>query len=146
MDVIERVHLNNLTLVDLKYYTRRNGLPIPLAVTKDQIIDIIIGRQAKVLIERTKRALSQVTGVVDSSNFETVDPRLLEPHISSYSSAGSNILAAENISGSQEVRHVHHSATGGKEPKNVRLKITNFNTFLLSFLFFRILKFLKLQV
>lgn len=82
-DVIERSHLNNLALVDLKYYTRRKNIAVPVAVEKDQIIVFILARQAKELKERARKALSQVAE--DSADGVNVDLSRFEPHLSAYS-------------------------------------------------------------
>ena len=99
LDVIERFHLTGLSLIDLKYFAQRKRIDIPVNVTQDEIIEIIISRQAKDLSIRARRALSLVTSLPPGATFENVDTTLLEPQMSTYSSGGHLGDAGETVAG-----------------------------------------------
>ena len=114
LDVIEQSHLTNLSLTDLKYFARRRRLVVPINVNPEQIIAIILGRQAKDLSLRARKALSQVAGLTDGANFETIDLSTLEPHVSIYSSVGQNEASMDRLSPHNSVC-VDSSVEGGNK-------------------------------
>ena len=84
---MERSQLEGLTVRDLKYYTKSRRITSPINANKHELVEIILGNQAKRLSEMARKALSQVqNGDVTGRNFETVDLTRLEPHTSAYSS------------------------------------------------------------
>ena len=93
--VIERAHLTPLSLIHLKYYTKRKGISSPINVVQEDIIAIILARQAKDLSDRTKRALTQLNGTSENCSFEHIDRLIEEPYVSTYSLAGERVPHAE---------------------------------------------------
>lgn len=89
---MERASLERLSDSDLKYYTKQNGIETPLNVSHEQLVDLILGRQARVLTENARKALEQVNrssqGTTTLEDVLNVDVRHLEPQTSVYSSAG----------------------------------------------------------
>jgi hypothetical protein len=90
---MERTQLERLTVKDLKYYTKSRRITSPINATKRDLVDIILGNQAKRLSEMARTALAQVQGgEALGRDFQTVDLTRLEPHTSAYSSqAGSSV-------------------------------------------------------
>ena len=84
---MERSQLEHLTVKDLKYYTKSRRIASPINASKRDLIDIILGNQAKRLSEMARKALAQVPGgEALGRDFQTVDLSRLEPHTSAYSS------------------------------------------------------------
>lgn len=90
---MERTQLERLTVKDLKYYTKSRRISSPINASKRDLIDIILGNQAKRLSEMARKALAQIPGGEGlGRDFQTVDLSRLEPHMSVYSSqAGSSV-------------------------------------------------------
>lgn len=90
---MERTQLERLTVKDLKYYTKSRRITSPINASKRDLIDIILGNQAKRLSEMARKALAQIPGgEAFGRDFQTVDLSRLEPHTSVYSSqAGSSV-------------------------------------------------------
>ena len=90
---MERTQLERLTVKDLKYYTKSRRITSPINASKRDLIDIILGNQAKRLSEMARKALAQIPGGEGlGRDFQTVDLSRLEPHTSVYSSqAGSSV-------------------------------------------------------
>lgn len=84
--VMERRQLEQLSLDRLKHYCRTRELHVPINSSQRELVDIILGRQAKVLSERARKALQQLQGNT-SVDFENVDTSTLEPHTSVYSTS-----------------------------------------------------------
>ena len=86
--LMERRQLEQLPLNDLKYYIRHRtkDLQAPLNPSKEDLVRLILGRQARVLSERAQRALEEI-GLPRVSVTE-VDLDSLEPHSSAYSYTG----------------------------------------------------------
>lgn len=102
---MERTQLERLTVKDLKYYTKSRRITSPINATKRDLVDIILGNQAKRLSEMARNALAQVQGgEALSRDFQTVDLTRLEPHTSAYSSR----------TGSSVDRDVGHGDDGGR--------------------------------
>lgn len=77
-----RAELEELRPLDLHYFTRTKAITTPGGVSHKNLVDIILEHQAKVLVERAKRALREVRGVVDGinvTNFMVVDGHRQEP-------------------------------------------------------------------
>ena len=93
---MERSQLEHLTVRDLKYYTKSRRISSPINANKRDLIEIILGNQAKRLSEIARKALAQVQGA--GRDFETVDLSRLEPHTSAYSSqAGQTSLVGTSV-------------------------------------------------
>lgn len=87
--VMERHHLEPLSVKDLKYYTRTRSISSPINANKQQLIDLILASQAKQLSDMARKALAQVQGGATGTDFETVDLDKLQPYTSAYSSQSS---------------------------------------------------------
>ena len=88
--VMERRQLEGVSVDRLKHYSRSRQVEVPINASREEMVDIILGRQAKVLSERARKALQQVQGGV-SEDFETVDVSTLEPHTSVYSTGAAEL-------------------------------------------------------
>ena len=84
--VMERRLLEQLSVDRLKHYSRTRQLYVPINASQRELVDIILGRQAKVLSERARKALQQLQGDA-GVDFENVDTNTLEPHTSVYSTS-----------------------------------------------------------
>ena len=84
---MERGQLEGLTIKDLKYYTRSRCINSPINANQRELVEIILGYQAKRLSELARKAIAQVQGDtgVTGRDFETVDISRLEPYTSAYS-------------------------------------------------------------
>ena len=92
--------MESLTVKDLKYYTKSRRLTSPINADKQDLVDIILGNQAKRLSEMARKALSQVQGgEALGRDFQTVDLGRLEPHTSVYSSQTGSSVDREVDSG-----------------------------------------------
>ena len=80
---MERGHLNRLSLEDLKRYP---GIEIPLSITKEVLLEMILGYQAKVLTLRAQKAVQQLQ--TEPVDVLTVNAETLQPPSSAYSSGG----------------------------------------------------------
>lgn len=83
LPVMERGHLNSLGLEDLKRYP---GIEVPLSITKEVLMEMILGNQAKVLTQRAQKAVQQLQ--TEPVDVLTVDAETLQPPSSAYSSGG----------------------------------------------------------
>lgn len=88
--VMERRQLEAVSVDRLKHYSRTRQVEVPINASKKEMVDIIIGRQAKVLSERARKALQEVQGE-SGEDFETVDVNTLEPHTSVYSTGAAEL-------------------------------------------------------
>ena len=101
-----------LTVKDLKYYTKSRRITSPINANKRDLIDIILGNQAKRLSEMARKALAQVQGgEALGRDFQTVDLSRLEPHTSAYSSQTGSSVDRDVDGGG---RTGMSSATGGR--------------------------------
>ena len=71
LDLIEYIHLTPLS--DLKYYARRHQVQMPLNISREDLTDLLLTRQAKELAQRTKQALRQVLGQSGNVNIADLD-------------------------------------------------------------------------
>ena len=62
---------------------------MPLNVTKDKLVDLILGHQARVLTERAQLAIRQV--LTDPVDILAVDASTLQPPSTAYSSGGNQL-------------------------------------------------------
>lgn len=86
--VMERRQLEELGEEDLRFYTTQHRIPTPIVAMAGELVELILGWQAKTLCERAQRALREVRGLEASVSVLEVDPRSLEPANSAYSSVG----------------------------------------------------------
>ena len=98
---MERSQLEQLTVSDLKYYTKENNIETPLNVSKEEMVELILGRQAKELTEKARKALQQVSGLPHGATVMDVDVAQLEPHTSVYSSTGAGGSLHSETEGNQ---------------------------------------------
>ena len=111
---MERSQLERLRVSDLKYYTKENSIEAPLNASQGDLINLILGRQAKVLTEKAKKAIEQVNGLPHGATFLNVDVSQLEPHTSAYSSTGAGgSLYSETESGGNQASTVGESRQTG---------------------------------
>lgn len=117
--VIERAELGKLREVDLHYFTRIRAIRTPAGVSRKNLEDIILEHQAKVLVERAKKALQQVKGVVDGINmtdFDRVDGRTPQTAVSSSQSGKTGTTrAGEGGGGSSQPEEEKHQSKRMKE-------------------------------
>lgn len=81
---MERVHLEQLHLHELKFYLNSRKIDVPLNSSKGDLMNFILGRQARTMIEMAEKAIKQVHGQ-EGVGLEQVDIRRLEPYSSAYS-------------------------------------------------------------
>ena len=113
-DVMERTQLERLTVKDLKYYTKSRRIASPINASKQDLVDIILGNQAKRLSEMARNALAQVQGgEALGRDFQTVDLTRLEPHTSAYSSQTGSSVDRDVSRGDDSGRMGSSGATGG---------------------------------
>ena len=62
---------------------------MPLNISREDLTDLLLTRQAKELAQRTKQALRQVLGQSGDVNIADLDQVLEEPYMSAYSLGGS---------------------------------------------------------
>ena len=99
-------------------YTKSRRITSPINANKRELIDIILGNQAKRLSEMARKALSQIPGGAGvGGDFQTVDLNRLEPYTSAYSGqARQTGLVGSSVdteSGGGSGRTDLSSATGG---------------------------------
>ena len=116
LPVMERAELNALSLGDLRCYP---NVAAPLNSSREQLLELILGYQARVLTERAQLAVRQLQrpGV----DVLTVDAETLQPPSSAYSSAAT----ARNLasSGSLPTTTSSLGATLGGDPATTRSKV-----------------------
>ena len=111
---MERTQLEGLTVKDLKYYTKSRRIASPINASKRDLVDIILGNQAKRLSEMARNALAQVQGgEALGRDFQTVDLTRLEPHTSAYSSQTGSSVDRDVSRGDDAGRMGSSGATGG---------------------------------
>lgn len=111
---MERTQLERLTVKDLKYYTKSRRIASPINASKQDLVDIILGNQAKRLSEMARNALAQVQGgEALGRDFQTVDLTRLEPHTSAYSSQTGSSVDRDVSRGDDSGRMGSSGATGG---------------------------------
>ena len=119
---MERNQLECLTIKDLKYYTRSKDINSPINANHKELVEIILGNQAKCLSDLARKAIAEVQGgEAFGRDFETVDVSRLEPHTSAYSGQpGQTSIGTSVDSETNSSRTGLSGATGGGAGVRVR--------------------------
>lgn len=115
--VIERAQLQRLTILDLKHYTKNRQLGTSLNPSRGELIEVILSRQAKTLVNRANRAIQQLTGVPPDADYTNFDASQFQPTVSAYSTsgAGGTLYSGSNERTSEGVNGVGRGGGAGVE-------------------------------
>ncbi len=85
---MKRSQLLTLRPSNLQYYVKQNHIQVSLNSSTEDLIEVILSRQAKLLVERANDAILQLTNVPPGTDMTNIDMSSLNHHSTAYSNPG----------------------------------------------------------
>ncbi len=118
---MKRSQLLTLKHSNLQYYMKHNHIQVSLNSTTEDLIEVILSRQAKALVEKANDAIRELKNVPPGTDMTNIDMSSLNYHSTAYSNpgAGGGRRSGGNERGSDRV----DGATPTEEGLHIRKKV-----------------------